>query len=136
MAVGPLWGVRHAVRFGPLAFLRGSAHLLQSSCCMATDMRAVSRLRRCVTFWREPPASGSHSSVSVVQAALGADMHHLALQDWQGLVFGRFWLEILGFVGWDRENRSALFSYPPPPNVSLWSTCRTKGIRTDEFDSR
>ena len=43
------------------------------------------RLRRCVTFWRESPASGSHSSVSVVQAALGADMHHLALRDWRGL---------------------------------------------------
>ena len=47
-----------------------------------------------------------------------------------------FWLEILGFVGWNRENGSVLFSYPPPPNVSLWSTCRTKGIRTGEFDSR
>ena len=94
---------------------------------------AIASLR---DFLAGTPSFCSHSSVSVVQAALGADMHHLALQDWQGLVFGRFWLEILGFVGWDRENRSALFSYPPPPNVSLWSTCRTKGIRTDEFDSR
>lgn len=67
---------------------------------------AIASLR---DFLAGTPSFCSHSSVSVVQAALGADMHHLALQDWQGLVFGRFWLEILGFVGWDRETGLSYF---------------------------